>query len=510
MRQRQPWWMCAALTGWLLGAGCAQGATISPNLERAMSLRGTHADTAVIVRFSTPVDLEAIATTDRSRRDNRQMLALKARAAQQRAAIEARLAALGAQRIEDLWIVNGLAATLPAVSVHRLAELDGVAHIELDSFVQGGRSQRMPAPHVGPRTAVPVLPPAEEPVAAGDGGTSSATPGWNIVAVHAPALWARGYTGRGAVVATMDTGADLAHPDLQRRWRGGTNSWFDPHGQEPSPYDALGHGTQALGVILGGRGLGVAPDARWIGVRLFDGNGRARMSDIHRAFQWLMDPDGDAATIDAPDIVNASWTLTGRATGACITEFGDDIRALRSAGIAVVFAAGNDGPLPRSSSSPANNPGALSVGALDSDLAVARQSSRGPSACDGGLFPSLVAPGIDVRTTDLTHGGPASYARVSGTSIAAPHVAGVLALLMGAHPQASIAELEAALMRGAQPHGESGPDPNQGHGLVDALAAFEALNAARDAHAGAAPRDPRPKVAQGTAWTHDEGQRPSP
>ena len=68
-------------------------------------------------------------------------------------------------------------------------------------------------------------------------------------------VWELGYTGRGVVVATMDTGVDLAHPDLRRKWRGGSNSWFDPHDEEAMPYDALGHGTQAMGIVLGGRAL---------------------------------------------------------------------------------------------------------------------------------------------------------------------------------------------------------------------------------------------------------------
>ena len=309
----------------------------------------------------------------------------------------------------------------------------------------------------------------------GHPAAESAAPGWNIAAVHAPQLWALGYAGRGVVVATMDSGVDLAHPDLRRRWRGGANSWFDPHGEEASPYDQFGHGTQALGVVLGGSAIGVAPDARWIAVRLYDGNGRSSMSDIHRAFQWLMDPDGDPATVDAPDVVNASWTLTGRGTGACVLEFSDDIRALRSAGIAVVFAAGNDGPARGTSSSPGNNPGVLAVGAAGLDAAIARQTSRGPSSCDGSAFPRLVAPGVNVRTADLSHGGQYSYAIVSGSSMAAPHVAGVLALLAGAFPEASVAELEAALMRGAQHAEEAGNDLREQYGLVDALAAFNAL-----------------------------------
>jgi bacillopeptidase F len=279
------------------------------------------------------------------------------------------------------------------------------------------------------------------------------------------------------VVALLDTGVDPLHPDLGPAWRGGANSWFDPHGEEATPYDAVGHGTQALGVMAGGAGVGVAPDARWIAVKLYNQAGQASLSDIHRAFQWLLDPDGDPATVDAPDIVNASWALNGRGVGVCIPEFGEDVRVLRSAGIAVVFAAGNDGPFANSSNSPGNNPGVMSVGAVDRDGAIGRQSSRGPSACDGGVFPQLTAPGVNVRTTDLSYGGQASYTTVSGTSLAAPHVAGVLALLAAAFPAATVAELEAALVRGARDLGEKGADNNFGHGLLDALGAFNALRA---------------------------------
>jgi len=476
----------AAAASLAVPAFAVPAAELGRDLQRAMAMRGTHADTAVIVRFTDPVDMQALAVGDRRTRDNRLMVSLKAHAARQRAALDPLLDDLGAQRVRDLWLINGLSATLPAVSVKRLAAHPTVARVDLDSFVQGGRTQRTPAPHQATKPLKPVTeaPTLSQSGVPSDPGAMPSAPGWNIAAVQAPPLWSKGFTGRGVVVASMDTGVDLAHPDLRRKWRGGPNSWFDPHGEEPDPYDALGHGTQAMGIVLGGRSLGVAPDARWIAARLFNAEGHARMSDIHLAFQWLIDPDGDPTTLDAPDIVNASWTLTGRASGACIGEFSDDIRALRSAGIAVVFAAGNDGPMPRSSSSPANNPGALSVGALNRDLTVARQSSRGPSSCDGSVFPKLVAPGVGVRTADLSHGVLPSVALVSGSSLAAPHVAGVLALLMQAAPSASVDELEAAMQRGARDLGDAGPDPSYGHGLVDALAALEAL---RGLHTEVAP-----------------------
>lgn len=458
----------------------ALAGSITPELDRAMARRGTHADTSVIVRFSDALDFEPLAAGDRQARDNRLMVALKNRAARNREAVEPLLSSSGAVRIKDLWLINSVAVTVPAYAVKALAAHAGVARIDLDSFVQGGRSQRTPVsrtPLGSARIADMAVAGADTKARESDasGSSKNVTPGWNIAAVHAPEVWALGHTGKGIVVASMDTGVDLAHPDLMRKWRGGANSWFDPHGEEATPYDALGHGTQALGVVVGNPEIGIAPDARWIAVRLYNGNGRASMSDIHQAFQWLMDPDGDPATLDAPDVINASWALTGRGAGACILEFNDDIRALKAAGIAVVFAAGNDGPSPKTSNSPGNNPGVMSVGAIDRDMEISRQTSRGPSACDAAVFPTLVAPGVNVRTADLSHGGQQSYTTVSGSSLAAPHASGVLALLAGAFPNASVAELEAAMLRSALALASSAKDKADNPGRLDALAAFNAL-----------------------------------
>jgi bacillopeptidase F len=438
---------------------------LGADLERAMARRGTHADTAVIVRLAEPLDLQTFMAGARQPRDAHLLLALKARAAQNRARLEPLLSTLQPSRTQELWLINALALTLPAIAIQQLLADPAVARVDLDSFVQGGRSQRTPLS----RSAGGAVPRVLRPGLA-DGAEAPAQvtspPGWNLQSIQVPALWALGHRGRGVVVATMDTGADLEHPNLGRSWRGGSNSWFDPHAEEASPYDALGHGTQALGILLGGNGIGVAPEAQWIAARLYNAEGRSSMSDIHRVFQWLVDPDGDASTPDAPDVVNASWSLTGRLMGNCSLEFAEDIRALRAVGIAVVFAAGNDGPRRATSNSPGNNPGVVSVGAVDQNLDIARATSRGPSACDGAVFPSLLAPGVNIRTTDLSHGGVASFASVSGSSMATPHVAGVMALLMGAFPAASVAELEAALA-GARQSGE----PT----MLNALAAFQGL-----------------------------------
>ena len=282
------------------------------------------------------------------------------------------------------------------------------------------------------------------------------------------------------MVATLDSGVDLQHADLGSRWRGGANSWFDPYGEHSAPHDASGHGTQVMGILVGGdasgSSIGMAPGAQWIAARIFDDAGSGTLSGVHAAFQWMLDPDGDPSVDDVPDVVNASWTLLGT-VGACNTEFEADINLLRAGDINVVFAGGNFGPGADTSVSPANNAGSLSVGAVDDFQTIASFSSRGPSACSGGLFPQVSAPGADVSTADLTLGGliPDATLAVSGTSFAAPHVAGALALLRGAFPSASQADVETAILTSAVDLGESGPDDEYGWGLLDVFAAYVSM-----------------------------------
>jgi hypothetical protein len=281
----------------------------------------------------------------------------------------------------------------------------------------------------------------------------------------------------------MDTGVDYDHPDLQGRWRGGSNGWYDPHNEHPLiPYDATGHGTQTMGIMVGGdaggTAVGVAPGAQWIAVKIFNDAGESTYSVIHQGFQWLLDPDGDPDTDDAPDVVNHSWGLIDPNHG-CIDEFQPDVQVLRSAEIAMAFSAGNDGPDPSTSASPANYAGNASVGAVDNANALSDTSSRGPSACYGDFFPSLVAPGVNVLTTDLFLGIPDAYVQVSGTSFAAPHVAGALALLRSAYPSMPASRLERSLLYSAADPGAPGPDNDQGYGMVDVLGAYRFLSTDR-------------------------------
>jgi serine protease AprX len=149
-----------------------------------------------------------------------------------------------------------------------------------------------------------------------------------------------------------------------------------------------------------------------------------------------------------------------------------------------VFAAGNFGPSTGTSVEPANNPGSLSVGAVDFYQDVLFTSSRGPSACDGGIYPNLVAPGKDIFTAGLTGGGanPSAYAYASGTSMAAPHVVGAMAVLKAAVPEATAAELDGVIQSGALDLGAVGADNDSGAGYLDAVEAYFLLD-------GGAPLD---------------------
>lgn len=426
--------MVALGAGW--SGACGTGATCPPGALQT-----------VIVRLAGPAQLEPARGRSRALRAGGVARELQARFEEGQRAVrtllERRRAEGAVSRVEPLWIVNGLSVTATPAVIAALRARSDVISVTSD--------------------AVQIVP-AAAPVGTG---------GWNLEAIGAPAVWRAGARGQGAVVALLDTGADASHPDLAGRFRGGARDWFDPYGQRAAPFDASGHGTQVLGVAVGGEAsgtpIGVAPGATWIAARVFDDSGAATATAIHQAFQWALDPDGDPATADAPDVVNASWSFAG--TG-CHPEFRADVQALRAAGILPVFAAGSAGPAPGSSVSPANYPESLAIGAVDEAGAPLAESGRGPAACGDGLYPSLAAPGEGIRSA----GRFGTWATGSGTSLAAAHVSGALALLAGAFPQVAPERLEAALRHTARPAG-AGADDAVGEGVVDLARARDELEA---------------------------------
>jgi subtilisin family serine protease len=403
------------------------------------------------------VDLRAIAGTTRGARLENTIRALQARANtdQPRLQALAQVRALSGKvtRIMPLWIINGIALTATSDVILEVALLPEVERINLDSTIA--------AP------AAPAAAPA----------SASGPPEANLSAINAPAIWNLGDRGAGIVVANLDTGVDNTHPDLAAKWRGGVNSWFDPYGQHTTPTDVSGHGTWTMGIMVGGdaggTSIGVAPEARWIAAKIFNDAGTATASAIHQAYQWVLDPDSNPSTPDAPHVVNNSWAY---GTPGCNLEFQADLQALRSGGVLPVFAAGNYGPGVSTGTSPANYPEAFSVGEVNNADVIQAESSRGPTTCGqagSAIFPSVVAPGTGVLTTDLY----GFYTTASGTSLSAPHTAGALALLLSAFPGLSPLTQAQALLAGAVDRGLVGADNAYGNGRIDVLAAYNWLTA---------------------------------
>ncbi len=302
-----------------------------------------------------------------------------------------------------------------------------------------------------PRVTHP--PPPESPLADLVRTPSAVEPG--VTQVGAPIFWAQGFTGQGVVVGGQDTGYDWDHPALKAKYRGWDGlaadhnyHWHDsiPSGggvcgpNSAVPCDDHSHGTHTMGTMVGDDGgsnqIGVAPGARWMGCRNMD-QGNGTPATYSECFEFFIAPtDGTGANPDpskSPHVINNSW-------GCPISEGCTDpnvmqtvVENTRTAGIVVVVSAGNSG----SSCSTVDTPAAIydaafSVGATSNGGSIASFSSRGPVIVDASnrLKPDISAPGVSVRSSVPGTG----YSFSSGTSMAGPHVAGVVAVLLSAAP----------------------------------------------------------------------------
>ncbi|MCQ3938917.1 MAG: peptidase S8 [Chloroflexi bacterium] len=336
--------------------------------------------------------------------------------------------------------------------------------------------------------AVPEDEPSPGPFSVTSGGVE-----WNISMIGADRVWEEfGVRGEGIVVGQSDSGVDGSHPALAKQYRGfnsgGDYNWFDPWDGTTSPNDEGGHGTHTLGTILGADGIGVAPEAQWIGCVNLDRN-LANPAFYLDCMQFMLAPfplggdpflDGDPTR--AAHVMNNSW--------GCPEIEGCDPNALlyaadnlRHAGIFVVVSAGNDGPGCETIVSPLSlYDSVFSVGAVDRFGNMAPFSSRGPVSADGSgrIKPDIVAPGVDIFSA-LPEG---TYGPNSGTSMAGPHLAGVVALIWSAQPEliGDIEATEQLIIDTAQPYtGDTaagcftGGAPNNayGFGVVDVYEAVK-------------------------------------
>ena len=289
----------------------------------------------------------------------------------------------------------------------------------------------------------------------------------SVPRIGAPTAWQAGFTGKGVTVAVLDSGVDATHPDLAGKVSDARNFT-----EEPDATDDVGHGTHVAstvagtGAASGGRYRGVAPDATLVSGKVCGRSG-CWDSEIVAGMQW-------AAAEKKATVVNLSLGGTDTPETDPVEAAVDALTAAH--GTLFVVSAGNRGPADGTVASPGSAAAALTVGAVDRSDALARFSSRGPREGDGGLKPDITAPGVDIvaaRATGTEMGTVVddSYTMESGTSMAAPHVTGAVALLAQRHPDWTAGRLKATLMGAAKPvPGQTGYQ--QGAGRVDVARAI--------------------------------------
>jgi subtilisin family serine protease len=342
---------------------------------------------------------------------------------------------------QSFYIVNAILVKGTREVAEALASRPDVARVEGNPHIQN----LLPQP--GPAVEAPSQPQAPETIEPG------------ITYTHAPQVWALGFTGQNVVVASADTGQRWTHNALKPHYRGwdGTvadhdYNWHDsihdsvgnPCGNDsPFPCDDFFHGTHTTGTAIGddgaGNQIGMAPGAKWIGCRNMD-RGNGTPTRYLECMQFFLAPypvggnpnQGDPTL--APDVTINSWTCPP-SEGCSVNTLEMGVQAQRAAGIIMVVAAGNAGPACSTVSTPPGTSGFVySIGALNTGTdTIASFSSRGPVTADGSnrLKPDLSAPGTGTRSA--TNSCDSCYTTASGTSMATPHVAGGMALLLSSN-----------------------------------------------------------------------------
>ncbi len=467
--------------GSALGAVTANGgqpsARTSAPVDKGL-LAALDAGTAdrFVVEFTAKPDFRgAVKITNHAKRGEAVLSTLTANARKSQAAAVA-LAKKAEAKATSYWLTNVLVVKGNSKLAKEFAKLAGVKNV---------RALKV----------YPLVKPVETKVAilavAGD-------PEWGVDKIRAPEAWADGIVGQGVVVGNVDTGVDYTHPALVTQYRGNLGggefdhnyNWWDPTGIcGDGPCDNAGHGTHTMGTMVGGDGpgpftpdVGVAPGARWVAAKGCEDFGCTEESLLSSGEFILAPTDLAGENPDPskrPDIVNNSW-----GSGPGDPFYLSIVEAWRAAGIIPIFSSGNPGPECGQGGSPGDFPQVFSAGATDINDVIADFSGRGPSVY-GKINPDISAPGVDV-VSSIPGGG---YEAFSGTSMAAPHTAGTIALILSGKPAligdpnnytaVTDAVRATAVDRiDASCGGDPSGDPNNvyGDGRIDAQAAVDLVS----------------------------------
>ncbi len=414
------------------------GQKLSPDLKTILDTLSTGARTRVIITLARQADLSGF-----PREAKAEMVAfLKEFARLEQADIKAYLNTCGKKvtKVEPFWVFNGLVMDASRDVIEAISVWRDVGCIGENRIIQ---HDPMPS-ELKPNTLFTTDYP------------------WNISKIRVPEVWnrqPRGYTGLGIVVGNMDSGVRVSHEVLTGKWRGEgqldpENHWFDAVEGRPTPFDCdelspiQGHGTMTMGIMCGGNegtpSIGVAPDAKFICARAFwwDEGLNMLLSDdekVSSCIQWYAELWGKPEPRGA-DVINLSF---GDNFHKQFPTHWFSLRNLRDLGTIPVCAVGNttDGPYVKR---PANYPVVIGVGATTESDYKADFSCIGPAPeeypytveDDWGrpdwnlIKPDIMAPGGSIHSNN--NESDYSYCDGSGTSFAAPHVVGSIALMLEA------------------------------------------------------------------------------
>jgi subtilisin family serine protease len=460
------WLLILFLPGFTPAAPAAAGANVEQRLLDQFA-RKDEATYWVVLREQADLS-RARYITDWNARGRYVYDQLRQTADRSQAGIRSRLSSLRLD-YRPFWIVNAVRVTSNDATMLELASRAEVWQVLA--------TQQF---HI-PEPVVSAMPPGTEAVE------------WNIQRINAPQVWSTFHThGEGVVVANVDTGVAYQHPALVAQYRGNLGggsfdhnyNWFDPANicGSPSlaPCDNIDHGTHTMGTMVGddgaGNQIGVAPGARWIAAKGCETNSCSDFALLSSG-EWILAPtdlQGNNPRPDLrPNVVNNSW---GNTDGSNLF-YQATVQAWVASGIFPAFSNGNSGPSCETAGSPGSYPESFSAGAFDINNVIATFSSRGPSPLGGIIKPNVAAPGVGVRSSVP----PSNYAVFDGTSMASPHVAGTVALMISAAPAlfGAVDEIETVLSQSAIDTsdltcGGSATNNNVwGEGRLDALAAVQ-------------------------------------
>jgi subtilisin family serine protease len=336
--------------------------------------------------------------------------------------------AAGGVVVRELPIINAVViehANKVSMAEAKLLELSEVKRVDQDPVINWlSMADARGADFALPSTAgllkdISALKRMQPALSASAGGTQE-TP-WGIDRVKAPEAWST-TRGEGVKLVVIDTGIDRTHPDLAGNLKGGWNTIT----KTGDFNDDNGHGSHCAGTIAGIDNdlgvVGVAPNVDLYGVKVLNAQGSGSFSDVIAGMQWAIDNKMEVASMSL-----------GASQGN--QALADAVAAMKKAGVILVAAAGNSG---KAVGFPAAYPGAIAVAASNSDNMLASFSSRGPQV-------AVIAPGVGVKSTHKNGG----YATLQGTSMATPHVSGLVALYVATHKGATPDQARAALSASA-------------------------------------------------------------